>query len=195
MKSVSGIIVVIVVVVGGLALVPLFISPEVSVSRSVEIDRPVELVFNVVKNYDYNDMWNPFLQKEPGAQTDVDGEPGEIGSRWMWSGDTIGQGSLTLVALEKNRRIVAKTEFIKPMVFEADDIWTFEPLGENKTRVTWTFKAVIDSYFLRLGNLSMDSNLGPQFKKGLQSLKKFIEKTPNAEEALKQVEHVGGEMP
>ncbi len=195
MKTINSIVVVIVVVVGGLALIPLFISPEVTVSRSIDINRPAELVFNVVKNYDYYDQWNPWLQKEPGARTSVDGRPGEVGSRWMWQGDTIGQGTLTLIALEENKKIVAKTEFIKPMVFTADDIWTFEPLGENKTRVTWTFKSVIDSYFMRYGNLSMDMNLGPQFRKGLTALKKFIEKTPDVKKALRKVEHVGGETP
>ena len=195
MKTISGVVVVIVVVIGGLTLIPLFISPDVTVSRSIVIDRPVDLVFNVVKNYDYFDQWNPWLQKEPGARTTVDGQPGEVGSRWMWQGDTIGQGTLTLVSLEENKKIVAKTEFVKPMVFFAHDIWTFEPLGENKTRVTWIFKSVIDSYFMRYGNLSMDMNIGPQYKKGLVALKKFIEKTPDVEEALKKVEHVGGAMP
>ncbi len=195
MKSISGVVVVIVVVIGGLALIPLFISPEVTVSRSIDINRPVDLVFSIVKNYDYYDQWSPWLQKEPGARTRVDGEPGEIGSRWMWQGDTIGQGSLTLVSLEENKKIVGKTEFIKPMVFRAHEIWTFKVLGKNKTRVTWTFKSVIDSYFMRYGNLSMDMNLGPQFKKGLAALKKFIESTPDAEQALKKVEHVGGQMP
>ncbi len=190
MKTLIGLVVFIAVLLGIAALVPAFIDPEVNVSRSIEINQTPEVVFNIAKNYDLYGEWNPWSEMDKDAENTVEGEPGTVGSRWTWNGDTVGTGSLTLVEIRPNTFIKGHLEFYKPWSAQADDIWHLDSLGENRTRVTWTYHSLMDGYFMRYMNLSMDGMLGPQLEHGLHNLKLFIEDLSKKENRLKNVENM-----
>lgn len=180
MKILIGILIFLAVVVGIIAIIPAFIDPEVTVTRSIEIDKPVDVVYNVTKNYNNYLEWNPWSQLDPKAKHSFSGTPGEIGSSWTWDGnpDSIGTGTLTLEETVPNTSIKGKLEFKVPFESTAEDLWYFKPLDSTKTSVTWSFKGSTDSYFMRYMNLATESMLGPQLDQGLKNLKEYVESIP-----------------
>ncbi|RMH60748.1 MAG: hypothetical protein D6677_13225 [Calditrichaeota bacterium] len=192
MKTLIGIVVFIAVLLGIVAVVPLFIDPEVNVSRSIEIQQSPEVVFTVIKNYDLYPEWIPWTRADKDAEYTIDGEPGDVGSTWSWNGDTVGQGSLTLAEIRPNSYIKGKLSFYKPWVANADDLWQIDSLSEEKSRVTWTYHTVTDGYLMRFMNLRYESILGPEMERGLKNLKTFVENLERAEDMLNNFENIGG---
>lgn len=188
MKILIGVLIFLAVVVGIFVIVPVFIEPHVELSRTIEINKPVAEVYNITKNYDYYLQWNPWSQMDKTATHELSGTMGEVGSTWSWKGDTVGTGSLTIEELVENKSIKSKLDFIAPFESTAQDLWDFEVIDENTTKVTWSYSGTTDSYFMRYMNLMMESMLGPQLTTGLENLKKLIESMPETKQAEMQEE-------
>jgi hypothetical protein len=181
MKILIGIVVVIAVLIGIFAIIPAFIDEEVTFSRTMEINKSVDVVYGVVKNYEYYKEWSAWSQMDKDAINELTGTPGEVGSKWSWKSDTIGIGSLTIEELVTNKSIKAKLEFVAPMKSIAQDLWDFEALDSTKTKVVWTYAGTSDSYFARYMNLALESMVGPQLETGLANLKGLVENMPEAQ--------------
>jgi uncharacterized protein YndB with AHSA1/START domain len=181
MKILIGIVSFIAVVVGLLVLAPAFIDEDVSFSRSIEINKPVEMVYGVVKDYSYYKQWNAWSMMDKDAVNELTGTPGEVGAKWSWQGDTVGTGALTIEELVPNKSIKAKLEFFVPFEATAQDLWDFEMIDSTSTKVTWTYAGKSDSYFMRYMNLMTESMVAPQLETGLSNLKNLIEIMPEPE--------------
>jgi len=183
MKILIGILIFLAVVIGIIVIFPAFIEPDVTLSRTIEIKKPVAEVYSVIKDYNYYLQWNPWTQMDKTASHELSGPMGEVGARWSWQGDTVGTGTLTIEELVENKSIKSRLEFIAPFESTAQDLWDFESIDENTTKVTWSYAGTAGSYFMRYMNLVTESMLGPQLTLGLENLKKLIESMPEAEPA------------
>ena len=113
------------------------------------------------------------MEKEPGATVTITGNAGESGASYAWSGEEIGAGTMTTLAMEPGKSIHSNLAFTAPFEANNDVYWTFEP-SESGTKVTWAFTGSAN-YPMNVFNLMMDSGVGPDFQKGLENLKKKIE--------------------
>ena len=178
MKILIGIVIVIAVLIGVFAIIPVFIDEDVAFSRSIEIDKPVDVVYGVVKDYSYYKQWNAWTMMDKNAVNELTGTVGEIGSKWSWKGDTVGTGSLTIEELIPNKSIKAKLDFVAPFTAVAQDLWDFEMVDSTTTIVKWSYAGSSGSYFMRYMNLATESMVAPQLEKGLSNLKDLIENLP-----------------
>lgn len=159
-------------------IIPVFVDDDVKVIRSIEVKAPVEIVYNIVKDFNYYKQWNAWSKMDTDASGEISGSAGEVGSSWNWDGDTVGKGNLTIEVLEPNKSITSKLVFISPMEGVAQDLWDFEIIDSTSTKITWTYAGTATSYFARYMNLAMDGFLGPQLELGLSNLKELIENIP-----------------
>jgi hypothetical protein len=175
MKIVRAIIIVFVVLIGLFFLVALFLPSTYTVKRSIEMECTSTDAYNLVSDFTTWMRWNPFTPLDTTAWAEVSGPIGAVGSTWMWHGDLIGIGSLTITELDSPTTIRSKMVFEKPRESEATDTWTFEPVSEG-TEVTWSNSGHLSYPMGRWAGLFVDRSLiGPTFERGLENLKEVCE--------------------
>ncbi len=152
----------------------LFLPQTKIVQRSIAIRSDVHLVFNELKDYQNWFQWRPWTEKEPTASYFYEGSPGEVGFTMGWSGEVIGEGSLTLLEVQEPSRIEGKLEFRKPQWLTAKDIWELTE-SDGVTTVKWSNEASLDYPLGRWLGLYLDSLVGPDYERGLERLKNYLE--------------------
>lgn len=168
------------VVLGLLALV-LFLSliaPKTyDVSRTVEIARPKQEVFDYIRSLKKMNEWSPWAKKDPNmvqSFSGVDGEPGCI-SHWVGNKE-VGEGEQEIKKVINGERIDSELRFLKPFKSTSDCYMITEDVGNDSTKVTWGFSG--NSKFpMNIISLfkSMDSMVGKDFEEGMQRLKTNLE--------------------
>ena len=160
--------------------IPLFLSNTFHVERSVVIEKNIDLVFQTACDMNIRSQWDPWLKMDPDAEIIMNIQPKIIGSGYNWKGNIIGEGKLTILEFEINKKIKSEIEFISPRNLKSDIIWTFkENKAKDKITITWTFKGNLSYPTERWYGLFMDKSLGEQFENGLNNFKKLVEKLPD----------------
>lgn len=191
MKILKIILWVVLGIIGVFLLVAVFLPSEYSVERSITIEKPAELVFSRVADFNYYNKWNPWSRTDPGIKTAVSGEPAKPGSKWEWDGELVGKGSMEILSLVEGKSILSKLTFFEPQQGEASDKWTFKPEG-NGTEATWQLTGKAEYPVGRYFGLMMDNLLGNDFENGLKSLKELCENEPDSTGNIKIISE--GEM-
>ncbi|KAA3659735.1 MAG: hypothetical protein DWQ10_08250, partial [Calditrichaeota bacterium] len=116
MKFLKKLFYVIIVLIILFFVVGIFLPAEYILDRDIVIEKPADVVFSQVANFENRVKWSPWAAMDPEAKNSFDGTPGEIGSKWTWNGDPqkIGMGSLMIVELNLNKSIKTKLEFVSP---------------------------------------------------------------------------------
>lgn len=160
-----------------LVLIAFLLPPAYHVERSIEINQPVEIVFEQVVDLNNYLQWNPWTERDPNVKNKINGEAAVPGMKWSWDGKKTGKGNLTLVEFKKNEFIRNRLVFEYPNQMEADDLWLFEEKN-GKTIVRWVNSGDLNFPIGRWFGLFMDKMMGKDFEKGLENLKNKCEKTP-----------------
>jgi hypothetical protein len=155
-------------------LIALFLPSQYYISRSIQINRPVESIFTEVADFNNWLKWNPWSESDPFAKNRITVLPGITGSMWEWEGNVIGKGVLKINKIEKNKSITFNLQFLGPQKMESIEIWTFEPI-DSGTIVTWSDEGKLDYPIGRYFGLFLDKMMGPDFEKGLNNLKRRAE--------------------
>lgn len=162
-------------VIVAIVLVGIYFLPEsYSVSRSIEIEKPISEIIPHVNDFNQWSAWSPWYEMEPEAQLVIEGTPGTVGHKMSWNGKKNGVGSLTLTSVAANG-MEGNLEFVKPLAMKSKDIWFFKEENQ-KTEVTWTSTGHLSYPLGRLFGLSLDQMLGEQKEHGLKKLKEVCEK-------------------
>jgi len=147
------------------------------VERSVRIDRPPADVFEHVVDLHRWEAWSPWAKIDPAMTTTYTGDPGAVGSTYHWVGNRkVGEGRMTVAEVETPERVAIDLQFVKPFKSESVAEMVVAEAGEGQSEVTWrmtgehTWMSKIMGIFR-----SMDKMIGPDFEKGLQSLKQVVE--------------------
>ena len=171
------IIYIILAIVAVLLIIPLFISKDLNYAKSISIASSIDTVWKNVGSLEAMDQWSPWNAKDPGMKRSLTGEDGKVGARQSWVSEKkdVGEGSQTIVAIDKPNRLSTKLEFIKPFKSEAD---AFVELKENgsETTATWGFESQM-AYPMNIMKLFMnfEKNMDKDFGAGLQKLKDICE--------------------
>lgn len=177
MKKILGALVVVVVVLVGAAY---FLPQEVHVTRSIVINRPAATVFPFLNSLRRFNEWSPWNSIDPNVKIEFFGPETGVGSRMTWSGNSkVGTGTQTITESTDNTRVSSDLAFGGMGVAKAS--WLLSSTGEG-TRVEWTLDSNMgNSPMGRYMGLFMDRMIGPDYERGLASLKQRVESTPAGE--------------
>lgn len=176
MKILRTILYIILALVAIYLLLALIAPKESTVERSTTIDAPLSMVYEHVNSLEDMNTWSPWADKDPNQEEKYTGETGTVGSEYYWSGnDTVGEGTQTITAIEENKMVATKLNFVRPWPGEADANIQLEETDEG-TKVTWGFLSETP-FPMNVGNLfiNMDKMLGPDYETGMSNLKSLVE--------------------
>lgn len=174
MKILKGIFYTIVAIIILLLVIAIFLPSKYEVERSIQINKPVELVYGYVADFDNFHGWNPWTKLEPNHSYNVVGDSGQVGQKYSWKGEIIGSGNMTFLELNQNELIKSDINFLSPNQATGIVNWNFVE-SENSTKVSWSITGDADYPIGRYMGLMMDSFLGPSFEEGMKNLKEKVE--------------------
>ena len=146
------------------------------VERSKKIAAaPADVFTHVVDLHEWN-KWSPWDAIDPNMTKTYTGEAGQVGSAYHWTGNRkVGEGQMTVTEVESPSRVAIALKFIKPFKSESDTELLVTPDGEGSD-VTWRMTGQHTRITKIMGIFrSMDKMVGPDFEKGLTSLKTVAE--------------------
>lgn len=175
MRLIKTLAIVLIVLVAVLGVVGLFLPSEVNVERHVRIDAPPAEVYAVVSDFSHFNAWSPWHAMDPDATYTMSGTPGTVGSRMTWASDKpeVGAGSQTVTALTPPQRVEVALDFGEQGA--AESYYRLTP-ADGGTDLTWGFDVDLGGNpYMHYFALVMDSMLGPDYERGLEELKRYIE--------------------
>lgn len=169
---------------------------QVHVERSITIDRPVNMMFELLNGYQHYDEWSPWVERDPQAEFIISGPETGVGARLSWVGDPqlVGSGWQEVVASKPYEQIDIKLDFDAQGV--ADTGFKLIPEGDA-TRITWFFDSdltqgvnLVDAFLARYFGLLFDRWVGGDYEKGLANLKLYAEALDLSEFSQVEIDRV-----
>jgi ribosome-associated toxin RatA of RatAB toxin-antitoxin module len=156
-------------------IVGLFLPTNYSVNRSIIIDAKPAAIHEYVGDLKKWPEWEPWTEQDPTIIITYGEKTSGIGANQSWIGKD-GDGQLTLTSSSPAKGIEYDLLFDNGK-YECKSAVVYEPMEEGQTKVTWSMdgnmnKPIIGGYFA----LIMDSMTGPMFERGLEKLKKQVER-------------------
>jgi len=157
---------------------------QVHVERSITIERPAPMMFEILNGFQFFDQWSPWAKRDPDATFSISGPESGVGARMSWSGEPqlVGSGWQEIVASKPYELINIRLMF--DAQGPADTGFKLEALGDT-TRVTWFFDSdltqgvnMLDAFLARYFGLLFDRWVGGDYETGLANLKKLAESLP-----------------
>lgn len=148
-----------------------------TVKRSATIAAGPDKIFPMVTDFHQWSTWSPWEALDPQMTRTFDGATSGVGAIYSWKGnDQVGEGRMTIEESRPNEYVKIKLEFIKPWAATNRTELSLRPAG-NSTEVEWTMSGTHDF----MGKaftlfMNMDTMIGKDFEKGLQSIKTGAEK-------------------
>lgn len=147
------------------------------IERSISVSAPPSAPFARVIDFRKWNAWSPWDKLDPNMKKDFSGPETGVGSKYAWAGnDQAGEGRMTIVSVDPDRKIQIKLEFLKPFEATNDTVFSFAPDGAG-TKINWAMSGknnFVGKAFALCMN--MDEMVGADFDKGLQKLKELSEK-------------------
>lgn len=174
MKIIKWMMILVVGVVGLVLLITALLPSHFRVERSIVISAPDSVVFRNVADFNQWLEWNPWKDIDPTLTNRITGSPGEAGQKWHWEGTEAGSGYMELLEVSPYNSLTARLVFTRPQQMESMIYWTFEK-GPSGIRVTWANEGELDYPIGRFFGLFVDKMMGPDFERGLATLKERCE--------------------
>jgi effector-binding domain-containing protein len=178
-------------VVGGYLL-----PKQVHVERTITVDRPVTMMFELLNSYRYYNNWSPWAERDPNAEFIVSGPESGVGARLSWIGEPqlVGSGWQEIVESRPYEHIAIKLDFDTQGL--ANTGFALVPQGDA-SKITWFFDTdltqdlnFLDAFLARYFGLLFDRWIGGDYEQGLANLKTYAESLPVSDFSLKEIERV-----
>lgn len=150
---------------------------EFRVERSTATTASAASVYRIISDFNRFAEWSPWQDKDPNMSTEINGEPGTVGTTYSWEGNKdVGAGRMTITAAELNERIDLKLEFLKPFKATNQATWRVDE-EDGQRRIHWIMDGRNDTLMQQVMSMffNMDKMVGPDFEKGLASLRQVAE--------------------
>jgi len=171
MNTVKILVIILLVAILGALTWAIFLPSDIHISKSIEIDAPVNKVFNQVNNFRNWGNWAPYQDSLYNAR--FEGNDVGVGAKMLWSDEKEGESVNTIIISEKNKKIVTELAFNADK--KAKSIFLFNEQG-GVTEITWQMNLKDLSYpFGRFVGFMIQKGAEYNFTLGLNSLKKFVE--------------------
>jgi hypothetical protein len=146
-----------------------------TVERSLAIQAPADVVQAHIQDLRAMDAWSPWLAMDPQMEIAYAGPPAGVGARSSWQGPQMGEGRLTVTALDPEREIEMQLEMIEPMQATHRIRFALAEAG-GATTVTWRMEGRNGFVGKALALvMDMDAMVGDPFERGLASLRSVAE--------------------
>lgn len=153
-------------------LIAAFLPSNVHVKESIEINAPVNIVFEQVRDFNNWAKWSPFQENDPGMITTIEGKTAGVGAMMTWVSRD-GNGSLNLIEVIQN--ICVKGELNYEGMNKSYIDFEFETIPQG-TMVTWGLDVMDLPYpFGRWRGVFIGNKMKPDFQQGLNNLKSICE--------------------
>ncbi len=167
---------------------------EINVSKSLAMDAPVATIFPYVNDFHNWEKWSPWERLDPNAQMTYEGAQSGVGAVKAWAGNSeVGEGSMKITESVLNHSIKMELIMVKPFAANNAVEFTFQPVNEKQTIVTWTMvgkKGFFGKFFGLFHNCAEVA--GKKFEDGLNNLRAVVQDggvaTPAATEEVKTEE-------
>lgn len=164
-------------VLAGIVLAYASTRPDtVTFARSARIAAAPEAIFPHINDLKAFSSWSPFERKDPNIRSVYSGPQSGVGQRHDWDGNKeVGAGSVIITESVAPSRIGMQLDMTRPMACSNRVTFTLVPDG-GTTTVTWAMEGQMSLAAKVLDVVvGMDRMCGPEFEKGLVSLKTKLE--------------------
>ena len=133
----------IIVLVGLILLAASMMEKEYSLSSSIIINRPQNVVFDYVKHLKNQERYSKWVMADPNVKLTYTGTDGTVGFRAAWeSADkNVGVGEQEIMNIKEGVGYDAEIRFEKPFKGVSTANVTTEAVSSNQTKVTTTFNS------------------------------------------------------
>jgi hypothetical protein len=151
------------------------------VERSATMNAPGDAVFAQVNDFHKWTAWSPWEKLDPQMKRTFEGPESGVGAFYGWTGNKdVGAGSMKIIESTPPGQVVIDLEFLKPFKSSCVTTFTLAPEGAG-TKLTWSMDGRNDFMSKAMCMFtSMDKMIGPDFERGLASLKGIAESAPAA---------------
>lgn len=148
-------------------------------TRSIEMNAPKNMAFNMVNNMKTWESWSPWFAKDPEIKLGYGDKTIGIGATSTWSSEVkeVGSGKQTIIESVAGELIKTNLEF-EGWDDASTGVWNFEDAGNGKSKVSWGMESSKDMPFLLRGMMlvsGMKKSMENDFDSGLASIKKIAE--------------------
>jgi effector-binding domain-containing protein len=174
MKIFKRILIALLVIIVALLIFAAFLPSNYTVTRAVVINNTSENISKKIVDFQEWNNWSPWIGIDKTEKYTFNDTIG-IGAKMEWTGDTIGEGNMTITGITKDT-IKYDLIFMAPWKSVSAGSFSFAK-ADAGTTVTWTNKGELAWPLMRLMGFIMnfDKMMGPDFEKGLAKLKTTVE--------------------
>ncbi len=152
----------------------LILPSEYEIKREILINAPTADIHKVVGDLSQWDKWTPWKEEDPSLVITPGSKSTGVGASHSWTGRD-GSGRLLFTKSDVDEGVVFEMQFNNEVDKTTGSI-TYRKTDDG-TIVMWTMNGdlklpIVGPYFA----LMIGSNAGPMFEKGLENLKRVVEK-------------------
>lgn len=142
---------------------------EFIVERKIVVEKPLQEVFAIVRDFKQWPAWSPWLIQEKDCQLTYKDD----GKSYSWEGVFVGSGSMTVKKISPNERIDYHLQILKPWKSESavSLIFSGKP---GATEVTWRMVGKLPFFMFWMKKMLVGM-IGMDYARGLAMLKEYVE--------------------
>lgn len=171
MKTLKKIFIILLIIIAIPLIVALFVPKEFKSERTIVINKPKNEVFEYVRYVKNQDNYGVWQLSDPDMKKEYKGTDGTPGFVYRWESESMGNGTQTITNIAEGTRIDSELDFGFGTPAKAYIIT--KEKGEGTTEVTWGITGRTPYPF---NIMSLFYDMGDDFRKGLENLKKELEK-------------------
>ncbi len=163
------------VIVAAILVIAAVQSPEMNVSREIEIAATPDILFPFINNSKKSYEWMPWSESDPTVEIKYSGPEAGVGASSSWQGKEMGVGTAEVVESISNQVVKIKLTYTEPFSMSQLAEVSLTP-SSSGTIVKWSVTGQSNYFFRLLGIfVSPDKMIGQEFEKGLKKLKMLTE--------------------
>jgi uncharacterized protein YndB with AHSA1/START domain len=160
-----------------LILISFLFPTKIKVEESIEVNAPIDRVFDQVNDLRNWEKWSPWKRHDPTMEMTFSNPPAGQNAFYKWETQDkqMGNGKLTLSKVTNFEEIVTTVEMEK--YGTSQGVFTFKHSGDA-IKVTWTMEEEVGVMpWSRYGGQFMKGMMSDQFEEGLKGIKFYTEKS------------------
>lgn len=148
---------------------------EIRVTRSIQIDAPIQRVFGILNSFEQYNQWSPWYELDPDAVYETLGQRSGVGARFQWDSPKpqLGSGSQEIIGSEPYHFVRVSMKYgLQGSGFSTYDL----EASEQGTQMSWAYESDLGSSLItRYFGLALRKRIAADCENGLENLKRFAE--------------------
>ena len=151
---------------------------DFSLSRSTRVHASPDRIHALLDDFREWQKWSPWEGLDPDLRRTYSGPETGPGAVYMWEGNRkAGAGRMEITEAIDPTSVSIDLRFLKPFKAQNQTVFHIRPEGSG-SHVTWTMTGRRTLVTKIMGIFkSMDAMIGPDFERGLASLKSTVERS------------------